>query len=276
MQKWCSFLHRMARVDSTRKYPVLFFVYGEPAATTVNDAYSGASYLWYLMLAQQGYIVASIDNRGTPAPKGRAGRKALRNASGAVRVRDQSKAARTIAQRPYVDATRLGVWGWSGGGSSTLPQKRNPVLAAAAIAAATMAPNLAATIFTAQTQEHERSAGLWHAEWPTLPTLMLVTSGALAAIVDIAEGLEVDGERMRANLDSTHGLVMAEAASMALALETEAMVVKLFHLEGRSYREISSGLGIPENSIGPTLSRAREKLRQSPLGREESQLDAAK
>ena len=103
------------------------------------------------------------------------------------------------------------------GGSSTLPQKRNPVLAAAAIAAATMAPNLAATIFTAQTQEHERSAGLWHAEWPTLPTLMLVTSGALAAIVDIAEGLEVDGERMRANLDSTHGLVMAEAVSMALA-----------------------------------------------------------
>ena len=59
-------------------------------------------------------------------------------------------------------------------------------------------------------------------------------------------------------------------------VETEAMIVKLFHLDGRSYREISSGLGIPENSIGPTLSRAREKLRQSPLGREEAQLDAAK
>ena len=59
-------------------------------------------------------------------------------------------------------------------------------------------------------------------------------------------------------------------------VETEAMIVRLFHLDGRSYREISSGLGIPENSIGPTLSRAREKLRQSPLGREESQLDAAK
>lgn len=103
------------------------------------------------------------------------------------------------------------------GGSSALPHKRNPVSATAAIAAATMAPNLAATIFAAQIQEHERSAGLWHAEWPTLPTLLLVTSGALAAIVDIAEGLEVDTERMRANLDSTHGLVMAEAASMALA-----------------------------------------------------------
>ncbi len=89
------------------------------------------------------------------------------------------------------------------GGSSTMPHKRNPVAAASALAAATMAPNLAATIFAAQVQDHERSAGPWHAEWPTLPTLMLVTSGALAAIVDIAEGLEVDAVRMRANLDAT-------------------------------------------------------------------------
>jgi 3-carboxy-cis,cis-muconate cycloisomerase len=103
------------------------------------------------------------------------------------------------------------------GGSSTLPHKRNPVTAAAAIAAATMAPNLAATIFASQMQDHERSAGVWHAEWPTLPTLMLVTSGALAAIVDIAEGLEVDEARMRSNLESSRGLIMAEAVSMALA-----------------------------------------------------------
>lgn len=103
------------------------------------------------------------------------------------------------------------------GGSSTMPHKRNPVAAASALAAAAMAPNLAATIFAAQVQEHERSAGPWHAEWPTLPTLMLVTSGALSAIVDIAEGLEVDTERMRANLDTTHGLIMAEAVTMALA-----------------------------------------------------------
>ncbi|MGN6285221.1 MAG: 3-carboxy-cis,cis-muconate cycloisomerase [Afipia sp.] len=103
------------------------------------------------------------------------------------------------------------------GGSSTMPHKRNPVASATALAAATMAPNLAATLFAAQVQDHERSAGPWHAEWPTLPTLQLVTSGALAAIVDIAEGLEVDTERMRANLDSTHGLIMAEAVAMALA-----------------------------------------------------------
>ncbi|MCA6119035.1 3-carboxy-cis,cis-muconate cycloisomerase [Bradyrhizobium sp. WSM 1738] len=103
------------------------------------------------------------------------------------------------------------------GGSSTMPHKRNPVAAASALAAATMAPNLAATILAAQVQEHERSAGPWHAEWPTLPTLMLVTSGALAAIVDIAEGLEVDAARMRQNLDATHGLIMAEAVAMRLA-----------------------------------------------------------
>ena len=106
------------------------------------------------------------------------------------------------------------------GGSSTLPHKRNPVAAATALAAATMAPNLAATIFAAQVQDHERSAGPWHAEWPTLPMLMLVTSGALASIVELAEGLEVDATRMRANLESTHGLVMAEAVSMALAEKT--------------------------------------------------------
>ena len=103
------------------------------------------------------------------------------------------------------------------GGSSTMPHKRNPVAAASALAAATMAPNLAATILAAQVGDHERSAGPWHAEWPTLPSLLLVTSGALAATVDIAEGLEVDVARMRANLDATGGLIMAEAVAFALA-----------------------------------------------------------
>ena len=103
------------------------------------------------------------------------------------------------------------------GGSSTMPHKRNPVAAANALAAATMAPGLAATMFAAQVQDHERSAGPWHAEWPTLPSLLLVTSGGLAAIVDIAEGLEVDAARMRANLDTTNGLIMAESVTFALA-----------------------------------------------------------
>lgn len=103
------------------------------------------------------------------------------------------------------------------GGSSSMPHKRNPTAAAAALAAATIAPQLAATIFAAQVQEHERALGGWQAEWPTFPALALVTSGALRAIVDIAEGIEIDPARMRANLDLTQGLVLAEAVSIALA-----------------------------------------------------------
>src|SRR5882757_6816750 len=102
------------------------------------------------------------------------------------------------------------------GGSSTMPHKRNPTAAAAALAAATIAPNLLATIMAAQVQEHERALGGWQAEWPTFPALALVTSGAVNAIVDIAQGLEVDSERMRVNLGGTHGLIMAEAVSFAL------------------------------------------------------------
>ncbi len=109
-----------ADFDPAKKYPVLFYVYGEPAAQTVTDAWSGSRWLWHLMLTQQGYIVASVDSRGTPAPKGRDWRKAVLNQIGALRVKEQSAAALAIGRRPYVDSTRIGVWGWSGGGSSTL------------------------------------------------------------------------------------------------------------------------------------------------------------
>jgi dipeptidyl-peptidase-4 len=109
-----------ADFDPSKKYPILFYVYGEPADQTVRDSYGGANWLWHLMLTQQGYIVASVDNRGTPGPRGRDWRKAVHNQIGALRVREQAAAARAIARRPYVDSTRVGVWGWSGGGSSTL------------------------------------------------------------------------------------------------------------------------------------------------------------
>ena len=72
-----------------------------------------------------------------------------------------------------------------------------------------LAPNLAATILTAQIQEHERAVGGWHTEWITFPALALVTSGTLSAIADIAEGLEVDIKRMKANLEISGGLIMA-------------------------------------------------------------------
>ena len=107
--------------DPSKRYPVLFYVYGEPASQTVLDAWDSETYLWHLMLTQRGYIVMSVDNRGTPAPRGRAFRKAIYGKVGTLGARDQSAAVTALLrQRPYLDPNRVGVWGWSGGGSSTL------------------------------------------------------------------------------------------------------------------------------------------------------------
>ncbi|AHF68110.1 MULTISPECIES: 3-carboxy-cis,cis-muconate cycloisomerase [Pseudomonas] len=103
------------------------------------------------------------------------------------------------------------------GGSSTMPHKRNPVGAAVMIGAATRAPGLVATMFTAMPQEHERSLGLWHAEWETLPELCCLVSGSLQQALQVVPGLEVDESRMLVNLDSTRGLVLAEAVSIELS-----------------------------------------------------------
>lgn len=103
------------------------------------------------------------------------------------------------------------------GGSSTMPHKRNPVSAAVLIGAATRAPGLVSTMLAAMPQEHERSLGLWHAEWETLPELCCLVSGALQQALLVVPGLEVDAARMRANLELTQGLVLAEAVSIALA-----------------------------------------------------------
>lgn len=107
--------------DANKKYPILFHVYGEPAAQTVMDSWGGSGYLWHLMLTQQGYIVASIDNRGTPAPKGRAWRKSAYRKIGILSSQDQANAVKAmLVKYPFIDASRVGIWGWSGGGSSTL------------------------------------------------------------------------------------------------------------------------------------------------------------
>ena len=107
--------------DPAKKYPLLVYVYGEPAGQTVQDSWGGNNYLWHLMLAQQGYIVASFDNRGTPAPRGRAWRKSVYRQIGILASADQAAAVKAaIAAWPYVDADRVGSWGWSGGGQMTL------------------------------------------------------------------------------------------------------------------------------------------------------------
>jgi 3-carboxy-cis,cis-muconate cycloisomerase len=103
------------------------------------------------------------------------------------------------------------------GGSSTMPHKRNPVGAAVLIGAATRVPGLVSTLFSAMPQEHERSLGLWHAEWETLPDICCLVSGALQQARLLADGLEVDAARMARNLELTQGLVLAEAVSIVLA-----------------------------------------------------------
>ncbi len=107
--------------DPAKKYPVLFLVYSEPASQTVLNRWGGSQYLWHQMLAQQGYIVMSVDNRGTPAPRGREFRKSIYEKVGILNSSDQAKAAKAIIDKyDFVDEERIAVWGWSGGGSMTL------------------------------------------------------------------------------------------------------------------------------------------------------------
>jgi len=107
--------------DSTKTYPVLVYVYGEPAGQTVRDAWFGGQTLWFRALADLGYLVVSFDNEGTPAPRGREWRKTVYGRIGALSSREQAAAMQALSRsRRYVDSTRVAIWGWSGGGSSTL------------------------------------------------------------------------------------------------------------------------------------------------------------
>ncbi|MDN5200086.1 S9 family peptidase [Fulvivirgaceae bacterium BMA10] len=107
--------------DPTKKYPVLFHVYGEPWGQTVLDSWGWSNYLWHTMLTQQGYIVMSVDNRGTPGPKGREWRKCVHGQIGVLASADQASAVKEIIKRyDFIDEDRIGIWGWSGGGAMTL------------------------------------------------------------------------------------------------------------------------------------------------------------
>jgi dipeptidyl-peptidase-4 len=114
-------LIRPGTFDPAKKYPVIVSIYGEPAGTTVNDSWGGANRVLMAALADDGYLIVSFDNRGTPAPKGRAWRKVVYGSVGVLASKEQAAALRALAaSRPYVDLTRAGVFGWSGGGSMTL------------------------------------------------------------------------------------------------------------------------------------------------------------
>ena len=130
-----------ANFDPKKKYPVLVYVYGEPAGATVTDAWGGSRRLFHALIAQQGYLVVSFDNQGTPAPKGREWRKIVYGNVGVLSSVQQAEAIRELAkERAYVDSSRLAIWGWSGGGSNTLNMMfRYPGLFAAGIAVAPVA-----------------------------------------------------------------------------------------------------------------------------------------
>ena len=107
--------------DSTRTYPVLVYTYGEPAGQTASNNWLSGAGLWYRTLADQGYLVVTFDNAGTPAPRGRAWRKVVYGQVGVIGAQQQAEAIRALwRSRRYVDSTRVAIWGWSGGGSSTL------------------------------------------------------------------------------------------------------------------------------------------------------------
>ena len=107
--------------DAARRYPVIVHVYGEPAGVTVTDGWGGGRMLFHRALAEAGYIVLSVDNRGTPAPKGAAWRKVIYGTVGDLSSKEQAAAVRALTARyAFLDGQRVGIWGWSGGGSNTL------------------------------------------------------------------------------------------------------------------------------------------------------------
>jgi len=115
------YIMRPANFDPSKKYPVIFYVYGEAWGQTVQDKWRGSYYLWDQMMTQKGYIIASIDNRGTRAPKGKEWRKSIYGAVGVLSSRDQSDALKAMSERwDYIDTDNIAIWGHSGGGSMTL------------------------------------------------------------------------------------------------------------------------------------------------------------
>jgi putative heme-binding domain-containing protein len=115
---WCL---KPSGTDAPAQFPMLMHVYGEPHGQTVRDAWPGTRGLWHWMLAQQGYVVASVDNRGTNVPRGREWRKSVHRQIGILASHEQAQAVRGLLKRwPFVDPARVGTWGWSGGGSMSL------------------------------------------------------------------------------------------------------------------------------------------------------------
>ena len=115
------YMLRPANMDKSDKYPLIHYVYGEPAGQTVRDAWMGNRNMWHILMSQQGFLVSSIDNRGTRAPRGHDWRRSIYASDGSIETQDQSDALKAMCDKwTYIDCSRVGVWGHSGGGSLTL------------------------------------------------------------------------------------------------------------------------------------------------------------
>lgn len=186
--------------DPTKKYPLFIYVYGEPHAQTVLNEWGAAQIDFHRVVAELGYIVVSIDNRGTPAPKGAAWRRAIFGSLGPLSTDEQEAGLNSLAKQcPYVDTDRVGIWGWSGGGSNTLNALfRKPDSYHLGIA---VVPKPQPHLYNAWFQEiymrdlesnsegYERSAPINFAEGLKGKLLIITGSGETNTHIQIIEGL---------------------------------------------------------------------------------------
>lgn len=186
--------------DPSKRYPVFVYVYGEPHAQTVLDSWGTSHDQFHRAVAELGYLVVSIDNRGTPCPKGAAWRRSIFGSLGPLSTEEQSAALRALAKtRPYVDASRVGIWGWSGGGSNTLNAMfRKPEQYHVGIA---VVPKPQPHLYNAWFQEiymrtpkvnpegYQRSAPIHFAEGLRGKLLIITGSGETNTHIQIIEGL---------------------------------------------------------------------------------------
>lgn len=186
--------------DPSKKYPLFIYVYGEPHAQTVLDEWGAAQIDFHRVVAELGYIVVSIDNRGTPAPKGAAWRRAIFGSLGPLSTEEQEAGLKALIQQcPFVDSSRVGIWGWSGGGSNTLNALfRKPDSYHVGIA---VVPKPQPHLYNAWFQEiymrtrevnpdgYEKAAAINYAEGLQGKLLIVTGSGETNTHIQIIEGL---------------------------------------------------------------------------------------
>lgn len=186
--------------DPLKKYPVLIYVYGEPHLQTVLNEWGAAQIDFHRLIAEQGYVVVSIDNRGTPAPKGAAWRRSVFGSLGPLSTEEQEAGLKAMAKQcPFIDTSRVGIWGWSGGGSNTLNAMfRKPKTYHVGIA---VVPKPQPHLYNAWFQEiymrtrevnaegYEKAAAINYADGLQGKLLIMTGSGETNTHIQIIEGL---------------------------------------------------------------------------------------